>query len=419
MSQIPKDVATLVIDSVGSNGIAPELGIEYFSVGIDEILDALKKEYFNNILKISSTAKLIVGTYGGGKSHFLYSVRNLAWKERFVVSYVSLYEAESPFHQIDSVYKVIAKNLTRPLTVNEYLHGKETGIESFLRYWYYTKSQDFESKGFTGETLDETLKDYVKQIQSFDSVSFTNAIKSAFLALHEKRDDDFNEIILWLKGEGYDAQFKRKYGIFQKVEKQTAFSLIRSLIEFITVAGFNGLALLFDEAEKTPSLSSKQADTLANNLRQFIDETHQAKLAHLFMLYAVPNEEFLQRRGQTYEALKQRFAKFFDVETPSGTKIDLRKLNPTENDAKAFLKNIGLKLSKVYESAKDCTFNQDVLSASLDNLVEEVWTKRYGDISYVRIFVQSTVSLFEKLQRNPTAQIGKEEASEIVGNTLR
>lgn len=137
------------------------------------------------------------------------------------------------------------------------------------------------------------------------------------------------------------------------------------------------------------------------------------------MLYAVPNEEFLQRRGQTYEALKQRFAKFFDVETPSGTKIDLRKLNPTENDAKAFLKNIGLKLSKVYESAKDCTFNQDVLSASLDNLVEEVWTKRYGDISYVRIFVQSTVSLFEKLQRNPTAQIGKEEASEIVGNTLR
>jgi hypothetical protein len=203
------------------------------------------------------------------------------------------------------------------------------------------------------------------------------------------------------------------------VEKQTGFSLIRSLVEFITVVGFNGLALLFDEAEKTPSLSSKQADTLANNLRQFIDETHQSKLAHLFMLYAVPNEEFLQRRGQTYEALKQRFAKFFDKDTPSGTKIDLRRLNPTDHDAKMFLKNIGLKLSKVYESAKDCTFDPNMLSPSLDNLIQEVWIKRYGDISYVRIFVQSSVSLFERLQRNQTNPIDQTEAAEIVGNTSR
>lgn len=419
MSEIPKDVAMMIIDSVGSNGIAPECGIEYFTVGLDEYLNSLKDEYFDRILKISSTVKLIVGTYGGGKSHFLYSVRNLAWKENFAVSYVSLHENESPFHQIDSVYKAIAKSLSRPMRLEELLKGKEAGIESFLKYWYDAKRQEFESKGFSGNELDDTLIEYSRQIQSFDSTSFTNAIRNAFVTLHEKRDDDFTELVLWLKGEGYDAQFKSKYNIFQKVEKQTAFSLIRSLVGFITAIGFNGLVLLFDEAEKIPSLNSKQADLLASNLREFIDETKQTRLAHLFMLYAVPDEGFLQRRGQTYEALKQRFAKFFDKDTPTGTKIDLRRLNPTEEGAKIFLKSIGLKLSKVYETAREIKFDPTILSVSLQNLVEAVWRKRYGDISYVRIFVQSSVSGFDRLRKDQTTSINPDEADKIVGNVLK
>jgi hypothetical protein len=252
-----------------------------------------------------------------------------------------------------------------------------------------------------------------------DSTSFKNAVQSAFLALHQKREDDFSELVQWLKGEGYDTAFKSKYRIFQKVEKQTAFSLIRSLVEWITTMGFNGLALLFDEAEKIPSLNSKQADLLTSNLREFIDETKQTKMRHLFMLYAVPDESFLQRRGQTYEALKQRFAKYFDKDTPTGTKIDLRKLTPTEQDAKTFLKNIGLKLSKVYESAKDTKFDQSVLSSSLENLVEAVWKKRFGDISYVRVFVQTAVSGYDRLKVSQSSPIGSEEADQIVANVLR
>lgn len=420
MSTIPKDIATMIIDSVGSNGIAPECGIEYFTVGLDEYLEALRKEYFESVLKLSSTVKLIVGHYGGGKSHFLYAVRNLAWKQNFATCYVSLHEHESPFHQIDSVYKAIVKNLSRPMTTEELIKGKEIGIESFLKYWYDSKRQEYESKGFSGKDLDEVLKDYVRQIPGFDSTSFKNAVLEAFLALDEKREDDFSELVQWLKGEGYDAAFKSKYKIFQKVEKQTAWSLIRSLIEWLTSIGFNGLALLFDEAEKIPSLSSKQADLLAANLREFVDETKQTKMRHVFMLYAVPNEDFLSRRQVTYEALKQRFAKFFDKDTPTGTKIDLRQLiTPTEQAAKVFLKNIGLKLSRVYESSRDISFDQETVSSSLDNLVEAVWKKRFGEISYVRIFVQTAVSGFDRLRKLPNSPINLEEADQIVGNVLK
>lgn len=416
MSAIPKDIAIAIINS---NGVAPECGIEYYTVGLDEYLEAFKKEYFDRVLKFSSTVKLIVGTYGGGKSHFLYSVRNLAWKENFVVSYVSLTESESPFHQIESVYKAIVKSLTRPLKIEELFGGKETGIESFLKYWYDAKRQEFESKGFSGKELDEILSDYAKQIQGFDSTSFTNAMQNAFLALHERRSDDFTELVLWLKGEGYDPAFKSKYRIFQKVEKQTAFSLIRSLLEWITTIGFNGLVLLFDEAEKIPSLSSKQADLLASNLREFIDEKTQARLRHLFMLYAVPDENFLQRRQVTYEALKQRFATFFDKDTPTGTKIDLRKLNPTKQDAKSFLESIGLKLSKVYEAAYDVQLDPAILSTSLENLAETVWEKRYGEISYIRIFFQSAVNGFHRLRKNQSTPIGTEEAKQIMESVLK
>jgi hypothetical protein len=419
MSTIPKDIATMIIDSVGSNGIAPECGIEYFTVGLDDYLEALRKEYFESVLKLSSTVKLIVGHYGGGKSHFLYAIRNLAWKQNFAVSYVSLHENESPFHQIDSVYTAIIKSLSRPMTTEELLKGKEIGIESFLKFWYDSKRQEFESKRFSGKELNDVLRDYVRQMPGFDSTSFKNAIQEAFLALHEKREDDFSELVQWLKGEGYDAAFKGKYRIFQKVEKQTAWSLIRSLVEWITTIGFDGLTLLFDEAERIPSLSSKQADLLAANLREFIDETKQTKMRHVFMLYAVPNEDFLNKRGVTYEALKQRFAKYFDKDTPTGTKIDLRQLAPTEQAAKTFLKNIGLKLSEVYESARSVKFDQNVLSISLDNLVEAVWNKRFGDISYIRIFVQTAVGGYDRLRKSPSSPISLEEADQTVGNVLK
>lgn len=419
-SSLSQEIACKIIESVGSSGLAPAYGLEYFTAGLDAYLEALKTEYFEGVLKASSTAKLVVGAYGGGKTHFLYCVRNLAWKENFVVSYVSLTESESPFHQIENIYKAIVKNLLRPMTTSELASGQEGGIESFLRYWYDSKRSEFESKGFSDSELDEVLKDYARQqIRSYDSTSFTNAIRHAFLALHEKEDEKFDELVLWLKGEGWDTSFKAKYKIFQIVDKHAAPSLIRSLAEWINSIGFGGLALLFDEAEKVPSLNSKQADQLSSNLREFIDETKREQRGRVLIFYAVPDEGFLQRKGQTYEALKQRFAKFFDLETPTGTKIDLQRITPTEMESKAFLNEVGLKLSEVYRTCYGVDLSLDALEPSLKNLIDAVWEKRYGDVSYRRIFVQSAVSAFDTLRKKKSSTISLKDAKNIVANVLK
>ncbi len=57
------------------------------------ILDAIKEEYLATFIKDGgSSFKLVVGIYGGGKTHFLYCVRDAGWAQHFAVSYVSLKE---------------------------------------------------------------------------------------------------------------------------------------------------------------------------------------------------------------------------------------------------------------------------------------------------------------------------------------
>jgi hypothetical protein len=74
-------LAKAIIHKLGSFGTPPEFGIEYFSVGVEQYLRVIEDEYLKDILKFNlSSFKLITGNYGGGKTHFLYSVRNLGWR---------------------------------------------------------------------------------------------------------------------------------------------------------------------------------------------------------------------------------------------------------------------------------------------------------------------------------------------------
>ncbi len=175
----------------GQMEVPPHVWFSIFSsAGLDPYLSIIDEEYLATFIKEGgSTFKMVVGTYGGGKTHFLYSVRDLAWKNNFVVSYVPLSPKQSPFHQLDLVYKAIVRGLLPPLTADELLSGYEQGIVSFIRSWFSAKYKEFIGKGFSNNELEDLLSNHLDDIHGVESLSFDKAIKSAFRALMLNEDE--------------------------------------------------------------------------------------------------------------------------------------------------------------------------------------------------------------------------------------
>ncbi len=400
MNELSPDIARNIIDRIGSNGIPPEYGFQFFTAGLDPYLSIIKDEYLSSFIKQGgSTFKMIVGTYGGGKTHFLYCVRDLAWKSNFVVSYVSLSPGESPFHKLELVYRAIVQSIDPPLLPEELLSGYERGIVSFLRRWYSQSYQEVQKKGLSGESLREELLNIVEHIDGIESISFAKAVKAAFRAIINKKNEDFDNICQWLNGENYNRRIHGSYGILQRIDKTTAFTMIRSLSQWIRQIGYSGLVVLLDEAEKVPSLTTKNREQHLNNLREIIDECGHTTFKGVMIFYAVPDENFLEGRAQIYEALKQRVTTTFEGLNPTGVKIELEKVI---SDPIPFLCEIGSKLAKVYEVAYNHKFKESAVQQTIKTVAESSHNQRFSDIGYKRLFVQTLIRGFHFLRQKDT-----------------
>jgi len=407
MEQIDKMIARRIIETVGSYGTPPEWGFQYFTVGLDDYLDIIEKEYLQTFIKEEggSTIKLVIGAYGGGKTHFLYNVRALAWNQNFVVSYVNLSPEEAPFHRLELVYRAVINNLMPPLSAEDLLKGVEKGIESFTTCWYQRQLTLFQEAGLSGETLQEELINYARAVQRhIENVNFARAITQAFIYLHQDQDDDFRNIIQWLRVEGYERNLHKGYGLLHPIDRSNAFSMIRSLVQWIRYIGYSGLVILFDEAEQIPSMSSKQKELMLSNLRELIDECGQASFKNVMIFYALPDEQVFEGPSNVYEALKQRISSVFDFYNPSGVKINLEYLN---RDPIVLLEEIGHKLSLIYEEAygKLPASQRDRI---IQLLAQEAYERRFGDIGYIRLFVQGIIRAFHLLKRSAQLSLDRD-----------
>ncbi|MEO0094480.1 MAG: BREX system ATP-binding domain-containing protein [candidate division WOR-3 bacterium] len=397
-NRIDQTIARIMINTLGGYGTPPEFGVEYYSVGLEPYLRVLEDDYFNFPGKQSiSTFKLIVGNYGGGKTHFLYSIRNLAWKYNYATSYVSLSATECPFDKLELVYKKIVSNISTPLAEKEILSSYETGIESLLRKWYNQVRAD---------------RIFISLIKGLESISYANCIKGALSNLVADDEEGFLSLVQWLKGEDIPKELKLKYRISERIDRTSSFRMLRSLIQFINTIGYNGVIFLFDEAERGMSISSARDKRRAlDNLRQIIDECGNGRLPGAMFFYAVPDENLLlEGTGGVYEALKQRLYSSFKSINPAGVKIDLERI---EIEPEEFLLKLGEKLSRIFESAYDFEFNRDMLNRSIKNMANTALEMQMLDISYRRIFVVGIIEAFQYI-RNYKSVIDRETAKEIL-----
>ncbi|MCD6254907.1 MAG: DUF2791 family P-loop domain-containing protein [Deltaproteobacteria bacterium] len=393
-------IARRIIETVGGYGTPPEYGFQFFTAGLDEYLNIIHQEYLKTYIKEEGGAavKIVIGAYGGGKTHFLYCIRELSWQENFAISYVSLSPEETPFHRLESVYRSIINNLTYPLSSAELLKGMEKGIEPFLTTWYERQIDTFKEAGIDEGQLEKEIGQYLYSIErSIENINFSKAVTNAFWALHHEKEEEFRQILQWLKLEGYDREMHKKFGILVPIDRSNAFSMIRSLVQWVKSIGYSGLIILFDEVEQISSLSTRQRELVLSNLRELIDACVHTSFRHVMIFYALPDERFFEGPSHVYEALRQRISSVFDFFNPSGVKIKLEKI---KDDPIGLLEDIGNKLRHIYETAYGIRFDNEI-NNMIGLIAQEAYERRFGDIGYMRLFVQAVIKGFHLIRHNP------------------
>jgi hypothetical protein len=411
MSELSRSDARRVIETIGSSGTPPIWGFQNFTVGLEPYLDILESDYLEEYLaEGGATFKLLVGTYGGGKTHFLYSLRALGWQHGYPVAYVPLSADESPFHRLDRVYAALVRSLMLPVGSSKDLKDSERGFLPILKIWMERLREEVRSEGVAkGEQLDEIIRRAARRVEGIESLQMQKALVQALEALGRGRSDDLSELLQWLSAQGYSRTTHRRFGLLHGINKSVALQMLRSLSQWIRVVGFPGLCVLFDEAEQVPSLSTKQRDALLSNLRELIDECGHHHFQGVMMVYAVPDETFFEGRSSVYEALNQRIASVFEVFNPTGVKIRLDELGL---EPLPLLHQLGVRLAEVYRIAYRCKV--PAADAAVESVARAAYEQRFGDIGYKRLFVQAWIRALHLLRAGAATEIDIEQARKLV-----
>lgn len=396
---LDQHLAHRIINDVGGSGQPPVYGYQFFTAGLQPYLSTLEKEYLASYIKAGgSSFKLVVGYYGGGKTHFLYSVQDIAWNYNYITSYIEMSPESTPFHKLETVYRAIVANLMYRQTPREIFEGYDRGIEALIRSWYYTKFNEF-SAVYKGEELDKAISAYVKTIESYESSSFQNAMRLAFYNLYKESDEDFDLIVQWLKGENPSKTELKKYKIYEQISKANAFKMIRCIIRWINEVGYSGLVILMDEAERRSGLTSKEKETQLLNLREVVDACSNQAINKTLILYAVPDDTFLEGKTGVYRALTDRLTSVFEGElNPTGVRIGLDQIEGDENSAITTLEEIGWKLAKIYEIAYNIQFDEGTVTGKINEEAVSAYNERYGETGFKRLFVRNVINTFHKLR---------------------
>lgn len=272
-------------------------------------------------------------------------MRDRAWQRNFAVSKVDLSPKESPYDDQRRVYGAVASALIWHELggVGEDEQGLGRFLEGTLRRLTTPSGFDLSDEGV------EELPEVRALLQTvamtpIDSLSYHKAIQGYLLALVHGQERRQEALQRWLHGEEVspeDMRDLRTIGVTEKINKNNAFKMLRSLCQTVRALGYTGLALLFDEGDRMLSIGGKAEKTATDNLREVIDRCREDLPGALFM-YAVP-PDFLNTVVPKYPALQQRVqaTNYFSRSNPFSPQINLEHLDiPNEE----LLERIGYRL---------------------------------------------------------------------------
>ena len=386
-------LARQIIDVLGQSGTPLSKGVSYYNVGNESLLNALDTHYLGSYLADGGAVfKLVVGDYGSGKSHFLYCLRDRAWERNFAVSKVDLSPRESPYDDQRRVYAAVASSIIwhELGDLGEDERGLSRFLEGTLRRIVTPHGLDLADAG-ANEPPDLRALLQTLETTQVDSLSFHKAVQGYMNALLRGQEIRQESLGRWLQGEEVspeDMRDLRSIGVTEKINKNNAFKMLRSLCQVVRALGYSGLALLFDEGDRMLSVGGRSEKVATDNLREVIDRCREDLPGAMFV-YAVP-PAFITDIVPKYPALQQRVPSpsYFSRSNPFSPQISLDHLDIPDSQ---LLPQIGARLLPIFEAAYEVGLDPDAQAANIDVLAEAALDS-YLAISHRRLFIKALVT---------------------------
>jgi hypothetical protein len=411
-------LARHIIQRLGEGGQPPEYGVRTINVGNESYLDILEHEYFEHQLKMGASFKLVQGYFGGGKTHFLYCVREMAWDRGFATAVVELSPSECPYDDSFKVYRAVARRISgKP---NNPLVGPNYGLPDLLRNLVDDRVEALLDDPESGvedpdqaeEAVDRWLKRTVGRTPC-ESNSFRSAVVEFARAYLTDTFEAEQKLEAWLLGEPIPKTETRDFGVYEQIDKSNGFTMLRCLTQMVVGLGLPGTVLLFDEVDRNLSVSAQRSQVIGDNLRQVIDLCGRHQLPNTLFMYAVP-PEFLRNIVPDYPALYQRLKSpvSLSVRSPQAVLIDLEDLDLEPVD---LLAEIGAKIVKVFERARDVDFDRSRQLANARSL-GRACVHSYFEVNHRRLFVKTWVDFLFRQMADGERELGDDEADDLVLN---
>ena len=307
-------MATQIVESL-RKGIPPMRGVDKYSVGNEKLIQGIKKYQLNGI-KERGIIRFLSGSWGSGKTHFFRLLKEVAFQNECLVSNVQLNADDAALNKFERVFYSIIRSISTPE--------------------YFSENSVYETAPF-GRVLQETLAYLATGNRSINNIySHEEYVKAREILMRDRSIDiDFKkivhkywetflpeapdialqeqnraEILQWFSGEGSVVMYRRRFDVNKIVNKENAKIMLQSLAGFVRLSGYEGLVILFDEAEQAYSIMRKSSLRDAhNNLLSLINNIES--LNGLFLIYATTPDFFTDPKHGIiiYGALQGRIGK--------------------------------------------------------------------------------------------------------------
>jgi len=385
-----RKLARRILAQMGENGKPPELGISHVNVGNESYLQVIDGAYVGDLISVveGSSFKLVQGTYGAGKTHFLYCVRDLAWRRGLLATFVTISPKECPFNRPLAIYKAVAQGLELPRGPE----GQQTrGIDDVIRAKLEARVAD-EGRDVTRTWIDKQLARAVIARHSFRdaAVGFARAVLD--------NDEPAARVLgAWLRGEEVSVSEAKAAGIYELPSNENGFGMVRSLVQLVHHLGFEGTVVLLDEAERRLSIDAKPTKAMAetiDHLRELVDLCGRSELPRTLVLYAV-TPAFTRDVLPQYPALQQRLGapiQFLSATNPKAPVIDLEAL---DLEPRKLLMELGKRLVRVAKRAYEWSPDDKLVQRNLDRLAATVAEEQL-EVGHRRFFVKLCIRLLDQ-----------------------
>lgn len=312
---LQKGMAAIIIDSL-RKGKPPDFGVESYSVGNEKLIQGIKNYHLSSIAE-HGIIRFINGSWGSGKTHLFRQLRDTAFKNNCLVSSVELGgNSNTMLNKFQSIFSAIITHIDTPQAFKPGMSPDVTPFGNVLQealFWIAMNNREVADE-VTSEGLNTAIAvlmknrgidiDFKKMVQHYWATFLPKVAHTTVAELTR------GEILQWFAGEGTISIYKKPFGVAKIISKETAKLMLHSLAEFIKLAGYQGIIVLFDEAEQSySSMKTAALREAHNNLLSIINNIES--VPGLFLIYATTPDFFTDNKHGIviYGALSSRIGR--------------------------------------------------------------------------------------------------------------